>query len=94
MIDPKSILHVQAHTEGGGVLSSISSGLKSMAGRFTAPISGDEVTDRNVFDKASNSAQNTADTAAQKVGYNAPSSDFKVLTLRVRPTVGLEVNSY
>lgn len=67
MLDLNPILHVQTHTEGSGLFSSISSGLKSVAGRFTAPVSGDEVTDRNVVNKASNSAQNTADKAAQKV---------------------------
>ena len=50
-------MHVQdAH--GGGIFQSIADGVKGVANRFTAPVSGDE---------ANAKAQNAADTVSAKV---------------------------
>lgn len=58
---------VERQGHGGGVFESISSAVKAMAGRFTAPVSGDEETDRAVLEKATGRAHDTADTARAKV---------------------------
>lgn len=63
-------LHLQGagdRAQGGGLFDSISNAVKSVTGRFTAPVSGDEDTDRVVIDRAAGKTRNAADTVSGKV---------------------------
>ena len=73
------MLHTQdAH--GGGIFQSIADGVKGVAYRFTAPVSGDEATDKSVIDKATGKAHETADTANAKAHNAADTVSAKVHT--------------
>ena len=51
----------------GGVFESISSAVKAVAGRFTAPLSGDEDTDRAALEKVTGATHDTAGAAHKEV---------------------------
>ena len=66
MLKP-AILYVQVGKEGGSAFESLTSGLKAVAGRFTAPISGDEESNHSAIAEGTGSDPSTIDKAGNKV---------------------------